>query len=223
MADVRLPGLTDRTVIVGRTGTGKSIAGAWHLSLKDFTTFPWIVWDTKLDPFLRELWRMKLARRLSFGDSIPKNGLWYLQPTPKQMQSEECEAFLSRIHQRGRIGMWIDEGYAFDKFSDALTAIYTQGRTLRIPMITLSQKPKYLNMFTFSEAQFFQVFALNDLKDRQRIAEFSPIDPRTRLREHHSLWYDVGRNSVVEFSPVPAPDRILETFEAKLRLAKRAI
>lgn len=223
MPEIRLPGLKDRTVIVGRTGTGKSIAGAWHLSLKDYTTFPWLVFDTKKEEFFADVWKMNGARRITFADKIPKAGLWYLQPTPKEMASQECEAFLSRIHQRGKVGLFIDEGYSFDKYSNALTAIYTQGRSLRIPVITLSQKPKYLNPFTFSEAQFFQVFALNDLSDRKRIAEYSPISPKIALRPFHSVWYDVGHNSVVEFSPVPAPDRILETFETKLRLAKRAI
>jgi len=223
MADARLPGNSDRTVIVGRTGTGKTIAGAWHLSLKKFATFPWIVFDTKRDPFFKELWRMQGAKKIRFSDRVGKDGLHYIQPLPHEMKSDAAEDFLWRLHKRGRVGIFIDEGYMFDKFSDALTALYTQGRTLNIPMITLSQKPKYLNMFTFSEAQFFQVFPLNDLNDRKRIAEFSPIDPKVRLREHHSLWYDVGRNSVVELSPVPAPDRLLENFEAQLRATKRAI
>lgn len=223
MPEPRLPGRSDRTVIVGRTGTGKTIAGAWQLSLQDFKVFPWLVFDTKRDPFLKELWGMNVAKRIRFSDTPGKNGLHYIQPLPHEMKSDEAESFLWCIHKRGKIGLFIDEGYMFDKFSNALDALYTQGRTLKIPMITLSQKPKYLNMFTFSEAQFFQVFALNDLNDRKRIAEFSPIDPKVRLREHHSLWYDVGANSVVEFSPVPAPDRILETFEAQLRAKNRAI
>jgi hypothetical protein len=222
-AEARLPNNSQRTVITGRTGTGKSIAGAWQLSLKNFASFPWLVWDTKKDPFWREVWKMPGARRIGFGDMPGKNGLYYIQPTPAEMKSAACEAFLWKMHKRGRIGNFIDEGYMFDKYSDALTALYTQGRTLNIPMITLTQKPKYLNMFTFSEADFFQVFALNDIQDRRRIAEFSPIDPKTSLRPYHSMWYDVARNSVVEFSPVPAPDRILENFGAQLRFNKRAI
>ena len=166
---------------------------------------------------------MRGANRIRFSDTPWKEGLYYIQPLPHEMKSDACEDFLWRLHKRGRIGIFIDEGYMFDKYSPALDALYTQGRTLKIPMITLSQKPKYLNMFTFSEAQYFQVFALNDLNDRKRIAEFSPINPKALLREHHSLWYDVGRNSVVEFSPGPAPGRVLESFEAQLRAIKRAI
>lgn len=223
MPDVHLPNNSDRLAIVGRTGSGKSIAGAWHLSLQNFRAFPWLVIDTKRDSFWRKVWKLPGARQITLNDTPGKNGLYYVQPTPQQIQSDVGEDFLWRLHRRGRIGIFIDEGYMMDKFSDALIALYTQGRDLRIPMITLSQKPKYLNMFTFSEAQYFQVFALNDVKDRQRIAEFSPIDPDHRLRPYHSLWYDVGHNSVVEFSPVPPPDRILESFEAQLRHVKRAI
>ena len=223
MTDARLPNNSQRLAIVGRTGTGKSVAGAWHLSLKDFKTFPWVVVDTKRDSFWRKVWHLSGARRLSLKDTPGKDGFYYVQPTPQEIQGPDGEAFLWRIHKRGRCGLFFDEGYMLDKFSDALIALYTQGRDLQIPMITLSQKPKYLNMFTFSEAEFLQVFALNDVKDRQRIAEFAPIDPKMRVRDFHSLWYDVGRNSVVEFSPVPPPDRILEDFEARLRFVKRAI
>jgi hypothetical protein len=221
--EVRLPDNTQRLAIAGRTGTGKSIAGAWQLSIKDLRTFPWLVFDSKRDPFWKKVWALGGARKLRLTETPGKEGLFYVQPTTQEISSQVGEDFLWRLHKRGRIGIFIDEGYTMDKYSNALTALYTQGRTLNIPMITLTQKPKFLNMFTFSEADFMQVFALNDIKDRQRIAEFAPIDPKVRLRERHSLWYDVARNSVAEFSPVPAPARILENFQAQMRYSKRAI
>lgn len=223
MAAARLPNNSQRLAVVGRTGTGKTIAGAWQLSLKNFATFPWIVFDTKRDPFLKQVWKFPGAHRIGFKDRVTKPGLYYLQPLPHEMKSDDAEAFLWNIHKRGNTGLFFDEGYMLDKYSDALIAIYTQGRTLKIPTITLSQKPKYLTPFTWSEADFFQVFHLNDVNDRKRIGEFMPADLDRRLRDHHSLWYDVGANSVAEFSPVPAPDRILESFAAQLRRQHRAI
>jgi len=223
MVETRLPNNSQRTVIVGRTGTGKTIAGMWHLSKKNFATFPWIVWDTKRDTELKELWQLPAVKRLTFSDMPGKSGLYYIQPLPHEMEDQACEDFLWKIHKRGKIGLYFDEGYALDKYSKALAALYTQGRSLHIPMITLSQRPSHLNLFTFTEMEFLQVFDLNYLGDRKRIAEYSRIDPRYSLREYHSLWYDVKANSVVEFSPVPAPDLVLESFEAQLRLIKRAI
>lgn len=220
---VRLPDHSQRLAVVGRTGTGKTQAGMYWLSLQQFSEFPWVVIDTKRDSFLRKVWSLRGPKRLTFGDSVGKTGLHYIQPLPKELRSDACEDFLWRIHKRGRCGIFIDEAYMMDRYSDALIALYTQGRDLRIPMITLSQKPKYVTPFTWSEADFVQAFHLNDKADQKRITEFTRADLIRPLRDYHSTWYDVGRNSVVEFSPVPARDRIIENFEAQMRLAKRAI
>lgn len=219
----RLPGNSHRLAVIGRTGSGKTQAGLWHLSTKDFKSFPWIIFDTKGDDMIRDISKMPGTQKLRFNDQIPKTGLSIIRPLPHEMKSDACEDFLWRIHKRGRCGIFADEGYMFHKYSDALNALYTQGRSLKIPMITLSQKPKYLSQFTFSESDFFQVFDLNDRNDRKRINEFMPADLERPLPAFHSLWYDVGDRSIVNFSPVPARDVILEKFEAQLRLAKRVI
>lgn len=223
MADVRLPNNSQRLAVIGRTGSGKTQAGLWHLSTKNLRDFPWIVFDTKGDELIREIGKFPAVHKIRFGDAIDKQGLHILRPLPHEMKSDECENFLWKLHKRGRCGIFIDEGYMFDKYSDALNALYTQGRSLKIPMITLSQKPKYLTQFTFSESDFFQVFDLNDKNDRKRINEFMPADLERPLPDFHSLWYDVGRRSVVNFSPVPARDTILENFAAQLRYNKRVI
>lgn len=220
---VRLPTHSQRLAVVGRTGSGKTQAGMYWLSLQNFAAFPWLVWDTKRDSFLKKIWAMRGARRVTFSDSITKPGLYYIQPLPHELQSDECENFMWRIHKRGNCGMFLDEAYMMDRYSKALVALYTQGRDLHIPMITLSQKPKYVTPFTWSEADFVQAFHLNDKADQKRIVEFTRADLIRPLRDFHSVWYDVGRNSVVEFSPVPARDRIIENFEAQMRLTKRAI
>jgi hypothetical protein len=240
MTDVRLPGNSHRLVVFGRTGTGKTQAGVFQLSLKNFLrnsgAIPWVVVNTKRDELLREIERMSGARTIDFMDTPGKSGLYFINPLPHEMRSPQAEQFLWRVHQRGRVGLFFDEGLMLDRYSTALEAIYSQGRSLRIPTITLSQKPKYMMQLTFSEADFFQVFPLNDANDRKRVAEFMPplvkmppdgrsitIEPGGRLQDFHSLWYDVARHSVAEFSPVPARDQILERFEAQLRAVKRVI
>lgn len=215
MSDVRLPNNTQRTVLVGRTGSGKTRAGVWHLSNKVFSEFPWVIFDTKRDSFLKKIYRFPGVKKITFSDKISKPGLYYIQPLPEEMQEAQAEDFLWYLHKRGGVGIYIDEGYMMHRYSKALNALYTQGRDLRIPMITLSQKPKYLTPFTFSEADFFQVFQLNDQNDRKRITEFMPADLNRRLPNYHSLWYDVGQDQVVEFRPVPADDQILENIRTQ--------
>lgn len=221
--EIRFPKKRDRLMVLGRTGTGKTVAGAWHLSGWNFDDFPWLIWDTKGDSFLKELSRIPAIKQITFADNPGKKGLYIIRPLPHELDSDECENFLWRMHKRKRIGMWFDEGYMMNKFSKALNALYTQGRDLQIPLITLSQKPKYLSQFALSESDFFQVFQLNDKKDRQRVNEFMPADLERRLPDFHSLWYDVSRDKVSEFSPVPAREQILDSFDAKLRQLKRVI
>lgn len=223
---VRLPTNSQRTFICGRTGTGKTQAGAWLLSTQNYNSFPWVIYDTKGDSLLQQISRMDGSKNIRFADKIGKNGLHFLHPLPHEMKSDANEAFLWRLWKRRNVGIFIDEGYMFDKFSDALITLYTQGRSLHIPMITLSQKPRYLTQFTFSEADFFQVFQLNDINDRKRITEFTSIDPEymgRRLPDYHSLWYDVAQDRLATFSPVPAREAILETFAAGLRTNHKVI
>lgn len=223
---VRLPDNTQRSFVTGRTGTGKTQAGVWQLSTKNYNSFPWVIYDTKGDALLQQIARLPGAKNIRFSDNIGKHGLYFLHPLPHEMKSDANEAFLWRLWKRGNVGVFIDEGYMFDKYSDALIALYTQGRSKHIPMITLSQKPRYLTQFTFSEADFFQVFQLNDINDRKRISEFTSIDldqMGQRLPEYHSLWYDVGQDRLVTFSPVPARAAIMDSFAAGLRTNHKVI
>ena len=59
----RLPGGADRTVVIGPTGSGKTVAGAWLLSRQRFDRRPWValdfkneeLWDAVGDPPMRPL------------------------------------------------------------------------------------------------------------------------------------------------------------------------
>jgi hypothetical protein len=219
----RLPGNSHRVSIIGRTGTGKTQAGLWHLSLKHFSKFPWVMFDAKGDTLINEIAQIPGVKAISMKDTPDKSGLHILRATPPQMKSDAMDDFLWRIHKRGRCGLFCDEGYVFDPRGDAFNTVLTQGRSLQIPMIVLSQRPRWLSQFVFSEADFFQVFALNHVKDRRTCEEFIPADLDNRLPDYHSLWYDVGRNSVHTFSPVPPRESILENFENRLRIRKRVI
>ena len=41
-------------------------------------------------------------------------------------------------------------------------------------MITLSQRPVWLDPFILSEAEYYQVFRLNHKNDRKKVEEFIP-------------------------------------------------
>lgn len=185
------------------------------------------MWDAKGDPLINEISAIPGVEQIRLGEMPGKAGLYHVRTTPTAMKSGAMETFLHRIHARGKIGMFFDEGYTLDPRSDALNNIYTQGRSLQIPVITLSQRPAWLSAFSFSEADFIQAFDLNRREDQKRVEEFAPfkgdLSMQNRLQDFHSRYYDVGRNTACEFSPVPPQDVILENFETRIRKRKRVI
>jgi hypothetical protein len=99
-------------------------------------------------------------------------------------------------------------------------ACLTQGRSRRIPMIVLSQRPVWLSRFVFSEADFFQVFDLTHIKDMDKVAEYIRDDDRKQLeaplKDFHSFYYDVGKRRLETFGPVPKSDKILRDIDLRL-------
>jgi hypothetical protein len=201
-------------LIVGRTGGGKTQAGVWHLSGRSFETMPWFIFDFKRDELIGAL----PAQEISVTSNPPrKPGLYVVRPTPGQ--EEIVETFLWRLHQQTHCGIYIDEGYCIDQRSSALQAILTQGRSLKIPVIILSQRPVWIPRFAISEADFYQVFRLNDQRDYQILRAFIPHDLSERastLPEYHSFYYDVGKDALTVFTPVSDRDSIVRTFRDRI-------
>src|ERR1700744_5170015 len=76
---MRLPDSTQRIVIIGRTGSGKTQAGAWHLSTRDLTEEPWVIIDYKRDRLLNSIW----AKEITLKDKVPDEpGLYTMHPRP---------------------------------------------------------------------------------------------------------------------------------------------
>lgn len=224
---VRLPNNQQQTMIVGRNGTGKTTAGIWLLSTmispQVLDKSAWVLFNTKREELINEIAKIPGVHTIGMNETPGKKGMYVINATPDEMSGDAMEVFLSRIHARGNTGLFFDEGYCCDPRSKMLRNIYTQGRSLRIPTITLSQRPSWLCRFAFSEATFFQIFALNDADDKKDVKRFAPLDMDLRLPDYHSWWYDVGRNSVNEFSPVPPGDVILEKFDTSIRPPKLVI
>jgi hypothetical protein len=224
---VRLPNNSQQAMIVGRNGTGKTTAGIWLLSTmispKVLDKSAWVLFNAKREILINEIGKIPGVHTISLNEMPAKKGISIVNATPNQMSSDAMELFLARIHARGNTGLFFDEGYAFDPRSDMLKNIYTQGRSLRIPCITLSQRPSWISRFALSEATFYMVFPLNDADDRKSVKRFAPLDMDTRLPDYHSWWYDVGKNNVAEFSPVPPADIILDKFDTSIRPPKLVI
>lgn len=204
---------------MGRTGSGKTQFGFWALSHSPFDRQPFIIVDYKGDDLLNAVDRVKEIGL----DEVPKHpGLYIVHPQPV-LDDDAVEAFLRRIWQRENIGLFFDEAYMLPE-KGALQGILTQGRSKHIPAIVLTQRPKAISRFVFTEADFYTVFHLNDRLDNKRVQEFvSGFDPDQMLPEFHSRWYDVGRNALLQVAPVPAADEILSVISDRLRPNRRVL
>lgn len=214
----RLPGLSHRHTIIGRTGSGKTQMGAWALSHAPFDVQPWIIVDYKRDELLNAC-----PHIVEIGlDEVPKvPGLYIVHPRPSD--EEAVENWLWRVHSTGHTGLYIDEGYMVPDLG-ALRAILTQGRSLRIPLTILTQRPVWVTRFAISEADFYTVFAMNSLRDKRIVEDFLPrgaLDQQ--LPQFHSVWYDVAKNRLLTVKPVPEAEEIVERLHDRLKPKRRAI
>ena len=212
---LRLPGPRDRITIIGPTGSGKSHAGLWHLSNATFLTRPYVVIDPKREELLQEI---DGAEYVAVGE-IPKHpGIYIMNPVPKD--APEVDQMLIDIWEQENVGVWIDEGLMFGT-GDGIDACFTQGRSKRIPMIMLMQRPVWVSRFAVSEATFIQYFGLEDERDQRTVKSFARNLPvEQTLQQFHSFYYDVPRKKNYHFKPMPQANVILNTLNAKLATLK---
>jgi hypothetical protein len=216
---LRFPNDTQRHAIVGATGSGKTQAALYHLSGRSYDVQPWIIYDFKRDELIGEV--LPQAQEIGVTSKVPdKPGIYIVHPHPAQ--SQEVDNQLWQIWEQENTGVYIDEGYMIGNNSPAFRALLTQGRSKHIPIITLSQRPTWIDRFILSESEFHQIFRLQHKKDLQTVNEFIPHDLRDenndpiRLPDYHSWYYDVGANELIVCKPVPDVEKIRATFARRL-------
>lgn len=218
---MRLPDRSHRLAVIGRTGSGKTQAAAWFLSQMPIEHMPWVVLDYKGDALLNDI----RARELPVGAPPPKKPGVYIVHPLHGTDDDAITALMWGIHKQGNTGLYLDEGYMIGDENPAFRALLTQGRSKNIPMITLSQRPYYMDRFAFSEADFYLVFNLNDRKDQQRVGEFlhRDIDLRNDIPKFHAHYHDVGENKHALLKPVPSAAKIKAVFKQKIGVKRRQL
>jgi len=219
------PGPENRITILGRTGSGKTTAGVFWLSLANFDEMPWTIIDSKRDKEIAAL----DATWLTPGDAPPiKPGLYVYPISPgDQSDIDALEAYLHAVHAQGNHGVFVDEGYSVYpvRRRGALTNIFTQGRSLRIPVIFNSQRPSGVGVEALSEASFIQVFDLTRLDDRKKAQEYVPQDAadfvNTEIGRFKSDYHEVGSNVSIRMKPVQSADLSIARINAKLAEIRR--
>jgi len=196
------------------------------LSNANLKSKPWYLFDYKLDEHLA---RIQHAQNLGVHERLPtKPGLYHIKPELKA-DDDNVELMLRKIWRRGDSGIYFDEGYSVPQgpWKNSFRTLMTQGRSLNIGVITLTQRPVWIDRFAISEADFYAVFHLNQKSDRKTVEELLPDDYgspfETRLPDYHCRWYDVGRDWLCELSPAPSPEISIAKIDSKLKPKKRWI
>lgn len=216
MVDLVAPGPEDRLIIIGRTGSGKTVDALHNFAHRDYTTRPWIVFNTKGDPQINQMEKIEGVRVIKITDDPPTEpGIYIVKPLP-ETDDEAFDEFLWKVWSNGDTGLYFDEGYLVPRNSSAFSAILTQGRTKQIPLIVLTQRPVKMNPFALSEAQFIQVKQLTRPDDKKRVAE-AGLDIGDRpLPPYYSLWYDVKQDRTWVLKPVPGVEPALALIRQRL-------
>lgn len=217
---MNFPGDTERLTIVGTTGSGKTHAGLWHLSRRNYDVKPWVIYDWKGDEFIASL---EGTFELDVSDKAPEHpGLYIVSPVPED-DDEAVEQQMTDIWRAENIGVFIDEGYMVQAKNKGYRKLLTQGRSKHIPMIILSQRPVWMDKFTFTESEFKQVFRLQSDDDVKKMQEYIPFDLTRRLQRRWSYYYDAMEDRLDILRPVPDQDVIRSAFAAKLAGIKKVM
>lgn len=206
---------TERHAVIGRNGSGKTQLAGWELAHMPFHKMPFTIIDYKKDALLNKI---PYTKEIGYGEVPKQPGLYILHPHPSD--NDKMEQWLWRVWERGKIGLLADEGYMLPE-DGAFQAILTQGRSKHIPMIILSQRPKWISRFVFSEANHFSVFHLNAKDDRKTVESFIPLEMKADLPAYHSYWYDTGKHKLYGLLPAPDEDTILTKFAERLAPKRR--
>lgn len=203
---------SERTVIVGATGSGKTQSALYQLSNRRYDQRPWIIYNYKCD---KSIDNIPYAVHMNTDDMPTQPGIYIVHPHPDD--TEEVQAQMWEIWRREDIGVYIDEGFMVGRNNRAFRALLTQGRSKNIPIITLSQRPVWLDVFVFSEADFYQIFRLNYKEDIKNVGKFVDGDITQKLPKYFSYYYEVGEDALSRLQPVPSIESIHKTFASRLK------
>lgn len=214
----RFPDDTQRHAIFGATGSGKTQAAIWHLSRRNWHKMPWLIYNWKGDESIDSI-----PGAVEIGlDEVPNgNGIYIVKPMPHE--EDEVEAQMWKIWERGNTGIFVDEGYMIPRNQKAFRAILTQGRSKRIPLITLAQRPAWIDRCVMSESEFHQIFWLQHDDDTKLVQKFVKADLSKELPRFHSYYQDAPMRKVYPMQPVPHIDHIMATFRRRMGQKQKVV
>lgn len=201
-----LIGPTDRTLIVGRTGGGKSTLARTlfygHRSL--------VVVDPKHEELLAR--SVTVYTPAEFRAVFPQRSTRIVfRPDPELAPSDDVDEVIRRVLGYGRTCLLLHEAVDYatpTRILPALRRASKIGRTLGVPVVVCSQRPIGLHNDLISEADHVFAFDLGLAGDREKIAGVGgPAFLERPRTEFGFLYYGVRTTAgrVVECPPLAIP------------------
>lgn len=215
---MNFPDDSQRLMVIGPTGSGKTVAALWHLSHRRFHEMPWLVYNYKRDHMIDGI---PYASHIDVLDFPVRPGIYIVHPEP-DTDNEAVETQLRAAWREGYTGIMVDEMLMMGQRNAPLRLLLTQGRSLYCPIIGCTQRPAWVDSFAFTESDFIQVFRLRKRRDVQTVQEYVPeYDGGRKLPRYYSYYYDVVEDQGIPLRPVPPISVIHATFAR--RLARRRV
>jgi hypothetical protein len=164
--DLQIPP-TDRGVLVGMTGSGKTTLAEYLLSPQPFVAAIDPKGLLKFKGYIRYR-KLKQAMR----SDAPK--IIYSPDAEELRNPLYWEAFFRWVYERRNTYCYIDEVYAVtdrDEMPPHYHAILTRGRERGTGLLSATQRPMRIPAVIMSESEFWYVFRLSMPGDRKKVEE----------------------------------------------------
>lgn len=202
----------ERAILAGRSGSGKSTLACWMLQR---SPGHWFILNPKWTKAYDKLPDSVIVKGFDLAKlerEIGRHRFVVINPKQTEATPDNMDWFVQWVHDTFTgVGLCVDELYTLHKngqAGDGLISFLTRGRELKQSFFGQTQRPAWVSQFLFSEASYIGEMSLNLLKDRKRMEEFIG-DPfaMQKLKPHWWLWYDVAKDAMRYFQPVPLPAR----------------
>lgn len=214
---MKLPDDSERHLIAGRTGSGKTTEGLHQFSQRSFDRIPWLLLDTKGNDLLA---RVPVTAPLSLADPLPIDpGVYVVRVGWEDAEpGGRLESYLMDVCDRGGIGTFVDEGQTLGHRHRGLRTLLTRGRSAGCPVIFLCQRPMEIDTFALSESEYLQFFELQHPDDYERVWRFMPkhLADIENLPPYHSVIYQPRTKQVELLGPCPPFEVIRERIATRM-------
>jgi len=205
----------DHLIIIGRTGSGKTIAGV--NAVIEFRKANPSVGITVINHKNSKDWN-KLIPPLKKGKVPLYKPERIVNWVVRRGQDYDLEEYLDAVYDKGKPHLIVyDEGTEIPRHWESAKSLWTQGREMKISVFTFTQRPVDVSKYSITQAAYIRVFnvigrddlkALDDYMAVPLQAHISPslykqgiVIKGKQLEDYHSVLYDVKAGTIEELPP----------------------